>query len=91
MATMPSEQDLDSEAVGKYVRKYMAGVEGVSAEARMRVLRLIENMTAGTALVESMHGAGSPQTQKVMYQRLGKLDMKKRMAGKLAGLDRAQS
>jgi 4-hydroxybutyryl-CoA dehydratase/vinylacetyl-CoA-Delta-isomerase len=91
MATMPSEQDLSSQEVGKYVRKYMAGVEGVSAEARIRVLRLIENMTAGTALVESMHGAGSPQTQKVMYQRLGKLDMKKKMAGKLAGVNQGQA
>jgi 4-hydroxybutyryl-CoA dehydratase/vinylacetyl-CoA-Delta-isomerase len=69
------------------VRKYMAGVEGVSPENRMRVLRLIENMTGGTALVESMHGAGSPQTQKVMYARLGKLDMKKNLAKKLARVE----
>jgi len=87
LATMPSEQDLAHPRIGDYVRKYMAGVEGVSAENRMRVLRLIENMTGGTALVESMHGAGSPQTQKVMYQRLGKLDMKKKLAAKLAGID----
>ncbi len=87
LATMPSEQDLAHPRIGDYVRKYMAGVEGVSAENRMRVLRLIENMTGGTALVESMHGAGSPQTQKVMYQRLGKLDMKMKMAAKLAGID----
>ncbi|MBI4800296.1 MAG: 4-hydroxyphenylacetate 3-hydroxylase family protein [Desulfarculus sp.] len=86
LATMPSEKDLNSPEVGGYVRKYMAGVKGVSPENRMRILRLIENMTSGTALVESMHGAGSPQTQKVMYGRLGKLDMKKKMAAKLAGI-----
>lgn len=86
LATMPSEQDLRSSEIGKYVEKYMAGVQGVSVENRMRILRLIENMTGGTALVESMHGAGSPQTQKVMYARLGKLDMKKKMAASLAGL-----
>ena len=43
-------------------------------------------MTGGTALVESMHGAGSPQTQKVMYGRLGKLKMTKQMAKKLSGI-----
>lgn len=86
LATMPSEKDLNSPEVGGYVRKYMAGVKGVSPENRMRILRLIENMTSGTALVESMHGAGSPQTQKVMYGRLGKLDMKKKLAANLAGL-----
>ena len=52
----------------------------------MKVLRLLENMTGGTALVESMHGAGSPQSQRVMYQRLGKLPEKMRMAKKLAGV-----
>ena len=86
LATMPFESDLKSEEIGKYVQKYMAGVDGVSTESRIRILRLIENMTGGTALVESMHGAGSPQTQKVMYGRLGKMDMKKKMAKKLAGL-----
>ena len=52
-------------------RNIWPGVEGVSTENRIRILRLIENMTGGTALVESMHGAGSPQTQKVMYARIG--------------------
>ena len=86
LATMPFEGDLKSPEIGKYVEKYLQGVEGVSTENRIRILRLIENMTGGTALVESMHGAGSPQTQKVMYGRLGKLDMKKKMAKKLAGV-----
>jgi 4-hydroxybutyryl-CoA dehydratase/vinylacetyl-CoA-Delta-isomerase len=86
LATMPFEADLRNEEIGKYIEKYLAGVPGVSTENRLRILRLIENMTGGTALVESMHGAGSPQTQKVMYGRLGKLDMKKKMAKKLAGV-----
>ena len=86
LATMPFEKDLKSPEVGRYVEKYMSGAPGVSTENRMRILRLIENMTGGTALVESMHGAGSPQTQKVMYGRLGKMDMKKKMAKKLAGV-----
>lgn len=87
LATMPFESDLRHPDIGKYVDKYLAGVEGVSTENRMRILRLIENMTGGTALVESMHGAGSPQTQKVMYGRYGKLDMKKKMAKELAGIN----
>lgn len=86
LATMPTEADLKHPEIGKYVEKFLAGVGGVSTEARMRVLRLLENMTGGTALVESMHGAGSPQTQKVMYGRLGNLDMKKKWAKSLAGV-----
>jgi 4-hydroxybutyryl-CoA dehydratase/vinylacetyl-CoA-Delta-isomerase len=87
LATMPFESDLRSPEVGKFVDKYLAGVAGVSTENRLRILRLIENLTGGTALVESMHGAGSPQTQKVMYARLGKLEMKKMMAKKIAGIE----
>jgi len=86
MATMPSESDLKSPQIGKYVEKYLTGVGGVDAENRYRIIRLIENMTGGTSLVESMHGAGSPQAQKVMYGRLGKLEMKKKLAKKLAGI-----
>jgi 4-hydroxybutyryl-CoA dehydratase/vinylacetyl-CoA-Delta-isomerase len=52
----------------------------------MRILRLIENMTGGVALVESMHGAGSPQAQKVMYSRYSNLEMKKKCAKKIAGV-----
>lgn len=84
MATMPADKDLRSPEIGKYVEKYLKGVEGVSTESRMKVLRLLENMTGGTALVESMHGAGSPQSQRIMYQRLGKLGEKMKMAKKIA-------
>lgn len=52
----------------------------------MKIFRLIESMTGGTALVESMHGAGSPQAQKVMYQRLGNIGMKVKWAKKIAGI-----
>ena len=88
IATMPSESDLKSPEVGKYVEKYLHGVEGVSTENRMRVARLIENMTGGTALVESMHGAGSPQAQKVMYSKLSNLENKKQFAARIAGVEK---
>ncbi len=87
IATLPFESDLRSPEIGKYVEKYMAGVADVSTETRIKILRLIETMTGGTALVESMHGAGSPQAQKVMYQRLGNLPMKIKWAKKLAGIE----
>ncbi|MGO9139043.1 MAG: 4-hydroxyphenylacetate 3-hydroxylase family protein [Syntrophales bacterium] len=87
MATLPFDKDLRSPVVGKYVKKYMKGVEGVSTETRMKILRLLENMTGGTALVESMHGAGSPQSQRIMYQRLGKLGQKMKMAKKIAKIE----
>ena len=60
MVTMPSEKDLRHPEIGKVVEKYFRGIASVSTEDRMRILRLIENITLGTAAVgyrtESMHG-----------------------------------
>ncbi len=92
MVTMPSEEDLRSKEVGHYVEKYLKGAKGTSTEERMRVLRLIENLTLGTAAVgyrtESMHGAGSPQAQRVMIARQGNLEGKKALARNIAHLDK---
>jgi len=58
----------------------------VSAEERARLVRLVENITGGTALIESMHGAGSPQAQRVMILRQGNLPAKVEFAKVLAGI-----
>ncbi|MFZ5643505.1 MAG: 4-hydroxyphenylacetate 3-hydroxylase family protein [Bacillota bacterium] len=86
IATLPSEDDLRCAGAGPYVEKYFRAVTGVPTEDRIRVARLIENMTGGTALAESMHGAGSPQAQRVMIMRQGNLEQKKRLAKLLAGV-----
>jgi len=86
IATLPSEYDLESEDVGHLVKKYFSGVEGIPTEERIRIGRLIEAMTGGTALVESMHGAGSPQAQRVMIFREGELEKKIKLAKVLAGI-----
>jgi 4-hydroxybutyryl-CoA dehydratase/vinylacetyl-CoA-Delta-isomerase len=38
-----------------------------------------------------MHGAGSPQAQKVMYSSLSNLDFKKECAMKIAGIPDAEA
>ncbi len=86
IATLPSQYDLDSEDVGHLVKKYFSGVEGIPTEHRMKIARLIEAMTGGTALVESMHGAGSPQAQRIMILREGDLGKKVKLAKALLGI-----
>lgn len=86
IATLPSEYDLRSEEVGHLVRKYFTGVAGIPVEDRIKIGRLIEAMTGGTALVESMHGAGSPQAQRIMIFREGDINKKIQLAKTLAGL-----
>ncbi|MBI4831708.1 MAG: 4-hydroxyphenylacetate 3-hydroxylase family protein [Candidatus Lindowbacteria bacterium] len=86
IATLPSEKDFRTEEIGEMLYKHYKAAKSASAEDRIRVLRLIENMTAGTALVESMHGAGSPQAQRVMIYRQGNLEQKKEFAKTLCGV-----
>ena len=90
MVTMPSEKDLRNPEISHYIEKYLQGVAGVPTENRMRILRLIENITLGTAAVgyrtESMHGAGSPQAQRIMIARQGDLEQKKDLARSIAGI-----
>lgn len=88
MATLPSEKDLHHPEIGKYIDKYLKGIPSVSTEDRIRIIRLIENMTGGTALVECMHGAGSPQAQRVMILRQGNLKHKIELAKRIAGIDK---
>ena len=90
MVTMPSEKDFKHPEIGPLLHKYFKGQKGVSTENRMRILRLIENLTLGTAAVgyrtESMHGAGSPQAQRIMIARQGKLNEKKQYAKAIANI-----
>lgn len=88
MVSQPSEKDFRSSEIGHYIEKYLKGVDAVSTESRMRIMRLIENLTLGTGAVgyitESMHGAGSPQAQRIMIARLGNFEHKKELAKNIA-------
>ena len=88
MVTAPSEADFRDENLGPVIEKYLKGIDGVSTENRLRILRLIENLSLGTAAVgyrtESLHGAGSPQAQRIMIARQGNFDHKKNLAKAIA-------
>ena len=90
VATLPSEKDFRNPETGPLLRKYLRGRDGVRVEDRARILRLIENMTLGRNavgyLTESMHGAGSPQAQRIQIARQMNLEAKKEMAKSLAGI-----
>jgi len=91
MVTMPSEKDLRHEDIGSLVDKYLRGVAEIPTADRMRILRLIENLTLGSGAVsyrtESLHGAGSPEAQMIMINRLSDLESKKSLAKRLAGIE----
>ena len=91
MVTMPSYEDLKMPETGKWIDKYLRACSNIPTENRMRVLRLIENLTLGTAavgyLTESMHGAGSPQAQRIMIARKVRMEEKQKAAKELCGIN----
>ncbi len=98
MVTMPSQKDFTSdtvvgrngETISDICNKFFAAKDGVSTEDRQRVMRFLENMCLGAAAVgyrtESMHGAGSPQAQRIMIARQGDIQGKKQLAKDIAGI-----
>ncbi len=94
VATLPSQKDFESEATGPILSRLLRGREGVPTEHRVRALRLIENMTMGRNavgyLTESMHGAGSPQAQRVQIARQMDLSGKMDLARNIAGIPTAE-
>jgi len=84
--TLPSEKDYCNPEVGQYMNKYFGGKEGFSTRDRIHMVRLIENMAVGAGLPEALHGAGSPQAQKMMIGRRADLERKKGLAEEIVGI-----
>jgi 4-hydroxybutyryl-CoA dehydratase/vinylacetyl-CoA-Delta-isomerase len=91
IVTMPSQKDFENPEVAPYLDKYLRGVNGVRTIDRIKVLKFIENMTVGCGaaayLTESIHGAGSPQAQRIMISRLADLKEKTKLARRITGIE----
>ena len=86
VATMPSIADLDHPELGPALETVVGGRD------RAQLLRLVEYMSYGSGAVpfriECMHGAGSPQAQRIVLERTTDWEAKVARARALAGLDR---
>jgi len=94
LVTTPSEKDFRHPVIGQYIEKYLKGVAEVPTEARYRMLTLIHAMSFGLVApsyrTESMHGAGSPQAQKIMIERETDMPYKQKLARNIAGVDKRE-
>jgi 4-hydroxybutyryl-CoA dehydratase/vinylacetyl-CoA-Delta-isomerase len=91
LVTAPSGEDLENSEVGPLLKKYLSGASGTTEE-RLRVLRLVESMTLGATAVafrtESMHGAGSPQAQRMRIEAQANYEEKMELAKRIAGVSK---
>lgn len=87
LATAPSEMDLKNPVLRSLIEKYLQGVPEFTAEQRLRMLRLLENISLSAAyLMESVHGAGSPEAQRIAIARIYDFETAERIAKYLAGM-----
>ena len=77
LATMPDEQSFDNPEIARFVEKYHQANPEYETRDRVKLGRYIENMTSVTTMVEAMHGAGSPQAQRIVM--LGQADIDKKI------------
>ena len=87
LSTLPSDADFRNEEIGGLLEKYFKGKDGFSTEDKRKLCRYIENMTSVGTLVEALHGAGSPQAQRIVMLRQADLPAKAEAAKKVIGIN----
>ncbi|MFN3805045.1 MAG: 4-hydroxyphenylacetate 3-hydroxylase family protein [Pyrobaculum sp.] len=91
VGTAPSEFDLKNPEVRQLIEKYLQGVPEFTAEDRLKMVRMLENVSMSVAyLVESIHGAGSPQAQRISIQRIYDYEYAEVVARRLANMSRRE-
>jgi len=80
LATMPDEAAFENPEIGDLVRKYHTANPDYDVMERVKMGRYIEGMTSVTTMVEAMHGAGSPQAQRIVMWGQSAMGEKIKMA-----------
>jgi 4-hydroxybutyryl-CoA dehydratase / vinylacetyl-CoA-Delta-isomerase len=73
VVTGPTEADYENPATRDHIETFLAGRKGVKTEDRLRVMKLIRDLTAtgyaGEGYVGTLHGEGSIEAQKISLYR----------------------
>jgi 4-hydroxybutyryl-CoA dehydratase/vinylacetyl-CoA-Delta-isomerase len=91
--TAPSAKDLHDSEIGPDIEKYLAPAkEGMTTEDRLRVFRLIENLTRGTNWTAmALHGGGNTEAARLMAFRHINLDKLAKLAEVACGIEKDDS
>ena len=93
--TVPSMLDLENPDTGNLLRKYMATKSSVDGEYRMRLLQTVRDLTAtsngGYRVNANLLGGGGLFAQRVVTRGRYDMERAKRLALKVAGLEKPAS
>lgn len=84
--TMPSDEDYALPKIGDSIKKYLKGAVNVPVEDRIRMFRLIDDITSFMRPLAEVVGAGSPEAQRMGVLGDYDLESKEEIAKHLAGI-----
>jgi 4-hydroxybutyryl-CoA dehydratase/vinylacetyl-CoA-Delta-isomerase len=91
LITAPSIADLESEAMGQFIRKYMGTKQQVDGAYRLKLFQAIRDLAASEfsahRAVAKLHGGGGLYAQRVVTRGRYDLERAKRLALEAAGLE----
>ncbi|MBN1104781.1 MAG: hypothetical protein JXL84_15285 [Deltaproteobacteria bacterium] len=91
VATCPSSKDYFNPETRGIMEKYLAGKEGVPTESRLRMIKLVRDLTSSYEDVLTIHAEGSLEAQKLSILILADFERYKAAAMRAARVDNAKS
>jgi 4-hydroxyphenylacetate 3-monooxygenase/4-hydroxybutyryl-CoA dehydratase/vinylacetyl-CoA-Delta-isomerase len=95
VVTMPAEADFRHPSTRPYLEKYLKGAKGIPTLDRVKLFKFIRDLTAsdlgGMWMVESLHGGGSLEAERIAVRAHYPLDHAKALVRALARLGAARS
>jgi 4-hydroxybutyryl-CoA dehydratase/vinylacetyl-CoA-Delta-isomerase len=87
IATSPSVKDYLNPETHDLLDKYLGGKEGIPTEHRLRMAKLIRDLTSSYEDVLTIHAEGSPEAQKLSIYALADFDRYKAAAKRAARIE----
>jgi 4-hydroxybutyryl-CoA dehydratase/vinylacetyl-CoA-Delta-isomerase len=87
VATAPSSKDFSNPETHDLIEKYLGGKNGISTEHRLRLIKLIKELTSSYEDVLTIHAEGSLAAQKLSIYTLADFERYKGAAKRAARID----
>lgn len=85
--TVPTYRDWINPEIQPYIEKYLSAKDGVSTEDRLKVMRLIKDMTGNFWQIDTIHGEGSMAAQEMFLYGSADWDTLKAAAKRSVHID----
>lgn len=87
IGTIPSSKDFSNPETRKFIEKYLGGKAGIPTEHRIRLIRLIRDLTSAYEDVLTIHAEGSMAAQKLSIYELADFESYKAAAKRAARIN----